>query len=127
MEERDLAAAGPDPRHLVQELHALRLQRVQYRSRPALRAVVEGEADLAGDLRGRLLGRVLLRPAGADPESDPAVTASATLDEGQAYRCYFSKQGLDAKLAQLLNIWSRASRLSAICSTQLVKPPMNSR
>ena len=42
----------------------------------------------------------LLRPAGADPESDPAVTASATLDEGQAYT--FAAMGPNADLQQAL-------------------------
>jgi hypothetical protein len=42
----------------------------------------------------------LLRPAGADPESDPAVTASAELEEGKAYT--FAAMGPHADLQKAL-------------------------
>jgi hypothetical protein len=42
----------------------------------------------------------LLRPAGADPESDPAVTASAELEDGKAYT--FAAMGPHAELQKAL-------------------------
>lgn len=42
----------------------------------------------------------LLRPAGADPESDPAVTASADLEDGKAYT--FAAMGPHAELQKAL-------------------------
>jgi hypothetical protein len=42
----------------------------------------------------------LLRPAGADPESDPAVTASADLEDGEAYT--FAAMGPHADLQKAL-------------------------